>query len=238
MKKLVLLAVCALSTQFAMAQTKVKKSSLRAPAATSANTTTTTRASVQSNEWYNNHVSVGAFFSNASELKGANASLVGSNEKGIGADFATSSGLGLNAAYTDDIDAQFAWFAGLQLYTQKSLDSLKLQGTNLKLTNSPSFQPLVVYGGAAFKVNDSVYIPFALNATLLNAQQKGDFESFSMTPKIGLQLGVGAKLEKQFALEMNYQAINYELDSKFNKNVQIKGDLKLEGVNLSGRYIF
>lgn len=243
--KLSLLAVSsvlffALAGSSAMAQ-KSKKSARSMASGTSSISKSEASSSFG---WMKDKLSVGLIISTASEIDGASLQNTQTKEKLANIDFTSSTGYAVNSAYTSYLNPQFDWYAGVQIYGTRALDKFTIKSGSTKFSDSyrakPTFQPWIAYGGVNFKANDTVYIPMGFNLTVLNAIQKGSLKSFSMDPAIGLQIGVGAKIEKRVALELMYQRTRYALNAEWEDNApgKITGDVNMDGLNLTGRYIF
>lgn len=199
----------------------------------------TSQSSVSSSkEWYNNHLSVGLVLGNASELKGANVKFAGANGSG---DLSTSNGMAFSGEYRDVVNEKWNWTAGLNYFQKRDIDKFKgnLGGTPITVTggSKPSFQPWVISGGAQYKINDKMYVPMGLNYTLINQTEKGGLNSFDLSPQFGYQAGIGGVLEKKIQLELMYQRVNYGLSAKVG-DLKFDGDIRMEGFNLQGRYMF
>ena len=221
----------------ATAQTKMKR-----PASVKASATNTSSTSLSTpsygNSWYSNHVSVGAVLSNASELTGVDVSGGGTSGR---VDLRSDSPMGIQAEYKYDVIPQLGLFANLSIYKNRDLSSIKgtVSGARINgLFNSPpSYQPWVLAAGAQYNFNDFVYFPFALNTTPVNFTKNGFFDSMSMSPRLGYQLGIGGLIEKTVAVELQYQSVRYAFDAR-KGDIKFNGEVHNDGLNLEGRYTF
>lgn len=238
MKMLVLTLSLTVATS-AWAQTKTKRSMIRVPTVESASTMKASSVAKRPN-WYQSRLQVGGLISTATDLQDVQAKN-GAGTKIGGGDFVSGSSMGVTAVYMADLDVSFAWYTGLTFYNQKNIEkySGSLNGVNgsFEANNDPTYQPMILTGGIAFKFNDQLYMPIGLNTTIVNFMQKGGFSKFEMTPALGLQFGLGAKLNPNFTAEINYQTVNYALDAEY-RNVKFGGDVRMAGFLVGGRYIF
>lgn len=190
--------------------------------------------------WMVNHASVGFVLTTAHELKNMNFDAFGRHGAGTGD---VDGGFGVTVQYKGAIVPQWNYAASLSALQSKEIGSfsgsIQDQHRNLAFDSKPSFQPWVLAANAEYRLNDAVYFPFGLNTSIYNETHTGDFETFSMEPQLGYQLGAGATVEKNFGIELVWQSLRYYVDGKaFDKHVSMEGYANLEGLNLQGRYTF
>ena len=238
MNKALVLGLIFLSS-VSFAQSKLKRTTpptrkpatVAAPEATSSASMQTVAATP---ELTAGHLSVGPVLTSSSTLEGATI------KTGTGrssADLNTDFGLGVTGRYQSELTRTLDWDVALTLYNSRDIDGLTSKIAKGTFNSKPSYMPLIVSGGVQYRFNNRVYAPVGLNYSIYNNTGKGDFDSMSMDPRFGFQFGLGARVERNFAVEMTYQRVAYYLDAK-KGSTKVDGEVHNEGFNLQGLYIF
>lgn len=219
---------------------KKNRAASAAGAATNTSTATYTQTSSSRSLFSADHFSAGLGFMGGSDLRG-----------GIGLDMAdkkgsltgsTSPGLALIGQYRAHFAPEWAMAGVLAIHQSKNISnmrgSLDNQKGQLTLNSKPSFQPWILGVNGEYHLNDYIYFPVGLNTTIFNSIHAGEFDSMTMDPRLGFQLGVGGTLNKMFEVELQYQSVRYGFAARKNDVYTAGGNVSLDGVNLSGRYQF
>jgi hypothetical protein len=183
-------------------------------------------------------LSVGALISQADTLKGATYVANNGSVKGD-ADINSNTSMGLTAQYADQLPwANTNWFAGLTMEQSRELSSVKVGGLGTAtIGQKPNFRPFIAHGGASYSFNSMIYAMGALNYTVYSEKSSGEFRSVEYYPELGLQYGVGIKLQRA-SIELMQKEVNYNLSANYNNNIKIEGRSTLAGLIIQGRYNF
>jgi len=233
--KFLLLAICLVISPLSFAQTTTKKSA-RAAAGSS-----TASAPESHSDWYQNHVLVGLQFGQSSDLSGTQTSINGHNFGST--DLHTDTPIGLTARYMDTINSKWNWDAGATIYQSSEITGYSAPAPigHGNFSSKPNFMPVLATAGVEYKVNQVIYLPVGANYAIYNQTNKGDFDSMSMKPEIGYQLGAGARINRNFTAELLYQQVSYNFSASKSQDgldVNVDGQVQSQGMKLQGLYIF
>lgn len=192
--------------------------------------------------WAKERMSVGGFISSASNftLDGASINSGNRNLKGAG-DMSTGTALGVEAQLIEYKNPNWGYFVGASIEQMREISSMKLNLSNNRkmngsFANKPKFRPLIVSGGAVYKLNPQVYFSAGLNYTLYKDFGGGDFDSASMDSKPGIQFAAAFKPAPRLALELSYKDVRYSFGGRLGGNSVSVDDMDLAGIAVTGRY--
>ena len=145
---------------------------------------------------------------------------------------------------------KFNWYSSFTIERERTVSSVNAkylvgsnQGTtvpvNLPTNERPTYQSNILSAGIEWKPTTILYVPLGLTLPVLTRSSFAD-GSFNLDPKIGFQAGVGARLNKNFELELLYRRVSYNMTLK-EKNATsnlAEGSVDSSGCNFAARYIF
>ena len=221
---------------------KAEGSSQRSPSSSSAGYSSTSTSSYGgSGALKSVKLSVGGVLSLANSMSSDEAQTdVGRIKTKGTSELETTSVIGVTGQVAIPVSKVIEPMAGLTVENTRTFErgsGPRIQGQNIP--DSPSYQPWIVHAGAAIRANEYISFPVAVNYTLLNFTRSGLFSrEFTMNPDVGYQLGVAARINPNFEVELLQKAVRYNITARNDGfSLNLKG-AQISGLNLGARYIF
>lgn len=220
-----------------------------APAATT--TGTADKRSVK--ERLAGRLRLGLGISMVNSLNGANLNQGGQTIASVEMSSSTSPALDIKWAqslYEGPGATKFNWYSSLTIERERTVSNLNAKilvgpnkgqtvPINLATNERPTYQTNLVSAGIEWKPTSIIYVPIGATYPLLTRSTIAN-GSFNLDPKVGFQAGVGARLNKNFELELLYRRVSYgmALKEKGATTNLVDGTVDSSGGNFSARYIF
>lgn len=245
-----IIALVLVSAAFAFANAAETKTSTKAPKAaarTTSSTATTTSASVGSTEstaknpiqaagqstwgWMKPRFSVSAYLATPTSIEG---DYKAGSQRGA-ATLSTNAAMGLQAQLADyNKFDKWGVFTNLSWEQERSITNANLKGVGAANNIGASLNTFVLGAGLIYSINDKISIPMGLNYPVMMDTGKGKLSKFEMNPQMGMQFGAAMRFNSNYSAEVMWRKLSFS----GNAGGADLSDLKVEGLNLQGRYYF
>lgn len=194
----------------------------------------------------------GVGISQASSLEGA--SVVSNGQTIASLDLSSGSVAALDIKWAQSLYqgpglTKFNWYTSLTVERERSIgwaSGKTLLGANngqafsLKFDSvKPTYQSNILSAGIEWTPKEILYFPMGLTLPVLTRSSVAN-GTFNLDPKIGVQIGIGGRLNEKFELELVYRRVSYGIDikEKGNQTDSFTGTVLSSGTNLTARYVF
>jgi hypothetical protein len=189
--------------------------------------------------WIKPRLSASGYIATPTEINGKFSS--DKNQTGS-AKLNAASALGVQAQLSDfnRIAPNWGVYTNFAYEQERSIGSASLSNDNgvSSIAANASLNTFILGGGIIFSLNDKIYFPVGINRPVLTNTGKGKLTSFDLNPEMGYQMGVAAKMNKNFAAELVWRKLNFSGSAANETGKSSLSELKMEGLNLQGRYYF
>lgn len=247
------IAIVLVTAAFAVANAQSTKTSTKTTKATVSTTPASTTAAPASDvsqstaknplqgagqaawTWMKPRFSVSAYLSTPTAIEGDYKL---GTQKGS-ATLSTAAAMGIQAQLADfnKLD-KWGVYTNLAMEQERSVTSANLKGAGAANGIAASMNTFVLGAGLIYSLNEKIYFPMGLNYPLMTETSKGKLTKFELTPQMGMQVGAAMKFNQNVSGEVMWRKVNFTGKAAAGGTAADLSDMKLEGLNIQGRYYF